>query len=57
MYLFNDIALPINSNPGMVFPQQPKPDNQPTFLKRVANFISAILDYKEWIDRYTTFIN
>jgi len=51
MYLNNDIALPVNSNPGMVFPIQPLAANRQTFLCPVVAFISAILDYKDRIDR------
>nr|CAG4650892.1 EOG090X04D9 [Simocephalus serrulatus] len=51
MYLANDIALPVNSNPGMVFPQRAKPENMANFVGDVAAFVTAILDYKELIDR------
>ncbi|XP_045036308.1 choline O-acetyltransferase isoform X1 [Daphnia magna] len=61
MYLCNDIALPVNSNPGMAFPlqflQNASSDNDDKnnggnhFVQNVANFISAILDYKQLIDR------
>jgi hypothetical protein len=52
----NDIALPVNSNPGMAFPRrsQDLSMNQgvgPNFVQDVADFVSAILDYKELIDR------
>lgn len=51
MYLANDIALPVNSNPGMVFPQRAKPESMANFVGDVAAFVTAILDYKELIDR------
>lgn len=62
MYLTNDIALPVNSNPGMVFPPRPPTETSSSndcddarshsFVQDVASFINAILDYKELIDRY-----
>lgn len=57
MYLNNDIPLPVNSNPGMVFPPRPPNDIQhkneeANFVRDVAAFIDAILDYKALIDRY-----
>ncbi|XP_046453761.1 choline O-acetyltransferase-like isoform X1 [Daphnia pulex] len=54
MYMCNDIALPVNSNPGMAFPrrrQELSKDVAPNFVQDVADFVSAILDYKELIDR------
>lgn len=50
MYLDNAIALPINSNPGMVFPLRGA-ETTDAFVRYVADFVSAILDYKELIDR------
>jgi len=55
MYMCNDIALPVNSNPGMAFPRRGQPLSKgaaPNFVQDVADFVSAILDYKELIDRY-----
>lgn len=61
MYLCNDIALPVNSNPGMAFPLEflqyssgnndDKVNGSNNFVHNIADFISAILDYKELIDR------
>ncbi|EFX85954.1 hypothetical protein DAPPUDRAFT_45346, partial [Daphnia pulex] len=54
MYMCNDIELPVNSNPGMAFPrrrQELSKDVAPNFVQDVADFVSAILDYKELIDR------
>lgn len=53
MYLLNDIALPVNSNPGMAFPpRQDEPESGTSnFVRDVAAFVTAILDYKELIDR------
>ena len=52
MYLDNPIALPINSNPGMVFPLRESTNEAiDSFVRYVADFVSAILDYKELIDR------
>ena len=50
MYMCNDIALPVNSNPGMAFPLRDKKTDS-SFVQDVAAFVSAILDYKELIDR------
>ncbi|XP_067929903.1 choline O-acetyltransferase-like [Watersipora subatra] len=49
MYLLNQLPLPINSNPGMVFPKTSfqHPDDQ---LKVAARLVSGILDYKVIID-------
>lgn len=59
MYLTNDIALPVNSNPGMVFPPRGGGGNQEDaagagqhFVRDVAAFVNAVLDCKELIDRY-----
>ena len=61
MYMCNDIALPINSNPGMAFPLSVRRRDvtssdvddaaPPNFVQDIADFVSAILDYKELIDR------
>lgn len=51
MYLDNAIALPINSNPGMVFPLRDSNESNDAFVRYIADFVSAILDYKELIDR------
>ena len=51
MYMNNVMPLPVNSNPGMAFAMQPRPDDYQAFLRDVASFINAILDYKELIDR------
>nr|CAG4640779.1 EOG090X04D9 [Eulimnadia texana] len=51
MYMNNPLSLPINSNPGMVFPRMEEVRDLPSFLTNVAHFISGILDYKELIDR------
>jgi len=57
MYMNNDIPLPVNSNPGMVFPPRPANDMQlkneeANFVRDIAAFIDAILDYKALIDRW-----
>ncbi|XP_071479547.1 choline O-acetyltransferase-like [Diadema antillarum] len=49
MYLKNRSALPINSNPGMVFPKQHFRDEGQR-LRFAAKLISGILDYKVVID-------
>ena len=57
MYLTNEIPLPVNSNPGMVFPARPTSsgedigDDTRSFVRDVATFVNAILDNKELIDR------
>nr|AWJ68269.1 putative choline acetyltransferase [Hirudo verbana] len=49
MYMKVRLPLPINSNPGMVFPRQYFED-QSAQLRYAARFISGILDYKVVID-------
>ena len=49
MYMNNKLPLPINSNPGMVFPKQHFKDED-AHLRFVARFISGIMDYKLIID-------
>nr|CAG4651741.1 EOG090X04D9 [Triops cancriformis] len=49
MYLKNPIPLPVNSNPGMVFPYSTNGPNG--FTYSIARFIEGILDYKHLIDR------
>ncbi|ESN99655.1 hypothetical protein HELRODRAFT_84274, partial [Helobdella robusta] len=51
MYMKVRLALPINSNPGMVFPKQNFND-QNEQLRYAARFISGILDYKVIIDSH-----
>lgn len=51
MYLKVRLPLPINSNPGMVFPKR-----HFAKMEEVADlgalFIDDLLDYKEMLDRY-----
>ncbi|XP_067937012.1 choline O-acetyltransferase-like [Watersipora subatra] len=49
MYLLNRSPLPINSNPGMVFPKTTFSDSNEQ-LRFAARLISGILDYKFIID-------
>jgi choline O-acetyltransferase len=49
MYLLNKLPLPINSNPGMIFPKENFSDENAQ-LKFIARLISGILDYKLFID-------
>ncbi|XP_071440594.1 choline O-acetyltransferase isoform X2 [Hetaerina americana] len=50
MYLANPLALPINSNPGMVFP--PKEFTATTDMARMAaRVLSGILEHKAVLDR------
>ncbi|XP_038060397.1 choline O-acetyltransferase-like isoform X2 [Patiria miniata] len=49
MYLHNHVSLPLNSNPGMVFPKQHFKDEGQR-LRFAAKLISGILDYKVIID-------
>ncbi|XP_071808591.1 choline O-acetyltransferase-like isoform X1 [Asterias amurensis] len=49
MYLKNHLPLPLNSNPGMVFPKQHFRDEGQR-LRFAAKLISGILDYKVIID-------
>jgi len=50
MYLFNKIPLPINSNPGMVYPTENFADED-AYLRFASQLISGILDYKLVIDK------
>ncbi|XP_053393078.1 choline O-acetyltransferase-like [Mercenaria mercenaria] len=49
MYMKARLSLPINSNPGMVFPRQHF-ENRNQQLRYAARLISGILDYKTIID-------
>lgn len=48
-YMLNKMALPINSNPGMVYPSEHFADDDAQ-LKFAASLISGIMDYKLVID-------
>lgn len=50
MYLNNPISLPINSNPGMVFPPR-KFSSLSDMAKFAARLVTSALDYKEKIDK------
>lgn len=53
MYMDNPIALPVNSNPGMVFPQRQIPKNDlEAFLADIAALVNAVLDQKDLIEMY-----
>lgn len=47
--MLNKSALPINSNPGMIFPTEHF-INEEAHLKFVSRLISGIMDYKLIID-------
>ncbi|XP_020501419.2 choline O-acetyltransferase [Labrus bergylta] len=49
MYLNNRLALPVNSSPVMVFPQQTFRDHKDA-LRFAARLIQGVLDYKALID-------
>lgn len=49
MYMKVRLSLPINSNPGMVFPR-PVFEDRSSQIRYAARFISGILDYKVVID-------
>ncbi|CAL8282423.1 unnamed protein product [Merluccius merluccius] len=49
MYLTNRVALPVNSNPAMVFPQQAFRDHKDA-LRFAAHLITGVLEYKSLID-------
>ncbi|OWF36575.1 choline O-acetyltransferase-like [Mizuhopecten yessoensis] len=49
MYMKNRLPLPINSNPGMIFPKQHFIDRRDQ-LRYATRLISGILDYKTIID-------
>lgn len=53
MYMDNPIPLPVNSNPGMVFPPRQIPKNDcDAFLADIAAFVDAILNQKDLIEMY-----
>ena len=49
MYMYNKMPLPINSNPGMIFPKENFRDEDAQ-LKFTSRLISGIMDYKLIID-------
>lgn len=49
MYMLNKMPLPINSNPGMIFPKENFRDED-SQLRFTARLISGIMDYKLIID-------
>ncbi|KAL0964810.1 hypothetical protein UPYG_G00329280 [Umbra pygmaea] len=49
MYLNQRLALPVNSNPAMVFPKQNFTDRKDS-LRFAAHLITGVLEYKERID-------
>ena len=49
MYMNIPLALPVNSNPGMVFPKQ-NFCSQDDMVKFAAKLVSAAMDMKERID-------
>uniref|UniRef100_A0A8K9UE29 Choline O-acetyltransferase n=1 Tax=Oncorhynchus mykiss TaxID=8022 RepID=A0A8K9UE29_ONCMY len=49
MYLNQRLALPVNSNPAMVFPKQDFRDHKDS-LKFAAHLITGVLEYKKHID-------
>jgi choline O-acetyltransferase len=49
MYMLNKMALPINSNPGMIFPPETF-QNEDAYLRFTARLISGIMDYKLIVD-------
>ncbi|XP_014864569.1 PREDICTED: choline O-acetyltransferase-like [Poecilia mexicana] len=49
MYLSNRLALPVNSNPAMVFPKQAFRDHKDA-LRFAARLICGVLEYKALID-------
>ncbi|KAG7267656.1 hypothetical protein CRUP_002024 [Coryphaenoides rupestris] len=49
MYLANKVALPVNSNPAMVFPKQAFRDRSDA-LRFAAHLITGVLEFKSLID-------
>lgn len=54
MYMNNPLSLPINSNPGGVWPPQhfPSVDDQLLFA---AKLVTYMLDFKDILDRYVSY--
>ena len=58
MYMRNPLALPVNSNPGMVFPRALTADltEDGKHFRFAAKIISGILDYKAVLDTSVMFL-
>ena len=51
MYLNNTIALPINSNPGWVFPRQTFRSADSDLCAYLARLMKGMLDFKQRVER------
>lgn len=51
MYLCNQAALPINSNPGMVFPPLPNLQVETQMAKFAARFVVEMMNFKRILDK------
>lgn len=51
MYLCNQDALPINSNPGMVFPPLPNLLTETQMAKFSARFVVEMMKFKHILDK------
>jgi len=51
MYLCNQSPLPVNSNPGMVFPPLPNLSAETQMAKFSARFIVEMMNFKRILDK------
>ena len=55
MYLDNSLPLPVNSNPGWVFPRRDFAGKQENMAKYVCGIIQGLVQFKEQLERYILF--
>ncbi|XP_050423974.1 choline O-acetyltransferase [Adelges cooleyi] len=51
MYLCNQACLPVNSNPGMVFPPLPNLSTETQMAKFSAKFVTEMMNFKRILDK------
>ena len=51
MYLDNMLPLPVNSNPGWVFPRRDFLGNQDNLIKYVCGIIQGLVQFKKQLER------
>ncbi|XP_050534663.1 choline O-acetyltransferase [Daktulosphaira vitifoliae] len=51
MYLCNQVCLPVNSNPGMVFPPLPNFSDETQMAKFSARFVVQMMNFKRILDK------
>ena len=53
MYLNNMIPLPVNSNPGWVFPRKNFEEKVENMLVHVVGIVQGMIKFKQSLERYT----